>query len=118
MARSIIIPQLTSRVAIGVGASGTEFTGESAFDHAMPNDGNTLLLVRNNSATETRYLEVVMQKSIDGEAVGPKQYEIVGTQHIVLGPFRSDVYNNTHGQVEINVDNSDLRMQAFSLGGV
>jgi hypothetical protein len=90
--------------------------GDVANGNVCPNDGATFLEVLNVDASVTHVLTVQVVSGVDGLTAGPRSYTIPtsasGSQ--IIGPFPLQFYGS---QLLWNVDNTQIRVAAFSLLG-
>lgn len=94
-------------------APAAETNGDPANNHQVPNDGRTVLLVRNsNGAATARTLTVVIQGAIDGFAPAPRTYSIAAGASRYIGPFDPAIYGSL---MQVNVDNAELKLSAYNL---
>jgi hypothetical protein len=111
MARSTLT--VTNITKLGV-APPAETNGDPANNHYLPNDGlKTFLLVRNaNGSATARTLTVHLRGTVDGQSVTPRTYSIAAGASRYIGPFDTTKYGTN---VEVDVDNAELKLSAFRL---
>lgn len=111
MARGLIAVNSITRTGIAVPS---ETTGDASNFHYVPNDGATFLLVRNsNGASTARVLTVLINSTVDGQAVTSRTYSIAAAASKYIGPFPTSIYGT---QLNLNPDNAELRITAFNVG--
>ena len=113
MARVDIPVEAMSRTLTLIGSGGSEVTGDAANEHDFDNDGNTVLVVRNAGST-SRTVEIVVQQTVDGQTPPVKSLTLANAAHFVVGPFSPTAYNIA-GKVQVNVDHTEVRLQALSV---
>jgi len=84
---------------------------DQANDHTMVNNGATILLVV-NAGGATHNVQVLIEQTLDGEVVDPKDYVIPANSTVPLGPYPKQIYGDN---LLINIDHADLSLRAFSL---
>lgn len=106
MARADIPVQQANRVGINP----TWTTVTQADGASFLNDGVSLLHIWNTSGAGSVTVSIPIQTSLDGQAVPAKTYAVdntaapFGTNHMVIGPFPTTLYNNADAALEIDVD--------------
>lgn len=92
-----------------------ETNGDATNNHTIPNDGRTILIVRNANASSTaRTLTIVITGAIEGFSPTPRTYSIAAGASRVIGPFSTTAYGTS---MQVNVDNAELKLTALQLPG-
>lgn len=111
MARTVIAPTVVTRAGV---APPAEANGDSVNGNAVPNSGQTYLLLRNsNGSATTRNLTVSFANSVDGQAVTPRPYALAAGASLYVGPFPVSAYGQT---LNVNADNAELKITALQFG--
>lgn len=110
MARGLITPTAVTRAGV---APPAETTGDATNFHYVPNDGSTILLVRNsNGASTARVLTVRIATVVDGQAVTSRTYSIAAAASRYIGPFDVATYG---AQLLLDPDNAELKILALQV---
>jgi len=121
MPRVEITPADLVRTGTGIGAAGTEVTGDATNQHMFLNNGREFLLARNSSGATTRNVTLVPAQTVDGQAVAGIGIAVLLSSTKVIGPFPPGIYNQISGadigKCYFNVDHADLRFQVFRVTG-
>lgn len=83
-------------------------TGDTVNNHYTPNNGNTIVAVKNTGATVPRSVTFVTKKKIDPDQTQWDRVEAIPIGETQLfSDFSVDVYGS---QLDINVDNVELHL--------
>lgn len=94
-------------------ADPTPVTGDATNNHYVQNDGRMFLRVKNsNSGSTARTVTINIDKTVDGVDVPEVAHSIAAGAQLWLGPFPTDVYNDT---VNVDVSHAELLLTAFHL---
>lgn len=108
MARTLITPTAVTRAGV---APPAEASGDSVNGNYVPNDGSTVLLVRNSGAT-TRNMTIQFGYPIDGQTVTGRPYPLAAGVSRYVGPFDVTTYGN---QIKVDSDNAELKYVALQI---
>jgi len=113
------VPVVTiTRAGALLGSLGSEVTGDAANNHTMKNSGVEVLGLRNNGAT-TRTVTIPTPKTVDGLAIADRTVQLLANEHKIVGPFPEGTYDQAsgteQGQMHIDVDHADVRLQAWRI---
>ncbi|AYF29310.1 hypothetical protein CSH63_17930 [Micromonospora tulbaghiae] len=90
-----------------------ETNGDPVNNHSVPNDGRTVLLVRNANATSTvRTLTIRLPGAVDGQGITPRTYPIAAGASRYIGPFSPTEYG---ALMQVDVDNAELKLTALRI---
>lgn len=93
-------------------------TAAAAGGDAFPNDGKTLLVVKNaNGAATARTITLDIQKTVDGQDPASRTVSVPALKTYFIGPFPPSIYNDANGRVVItySASGADLTVGAFRL---
>ena len=90
-------------VRAGLDLTANKTTVVTANTYLMPNDGRTTLHVKNATGS-TCVVTIATPKTVDGLAVADRTVSIATAKEFDIGPFPSDPYSNSDGQVSITFD--------------
>jgi hypothetical protein len=105
----IVVP-VTEVTRAGI-VPATEVNGDSSNNHYMANDSASWLEIRNAGAS-TRTLTLVVNVTVDGQAVTNPTVSLAASASKKVGPFPIAIYGST---LNINVDHSDIKLAAYRL---
>jgi hypothetical protein len=106
MARATIPVQQANRV----GLTPAWTTVVQADGASFINDGTSLLHIWNTTGVGAVQVSVAIQATVDGQTVPDKTYAVsntdtpFGTNYLVIGPFPAQTYNDSDGNVLVDVD--------------
>lgn len=83
--------------------------GDTLEGHALPNDGKTGLVVKNESTTTDHTVTIHLSRVVDGQSVVPRTETVPFGESHAIGPFPAVDYGNS---VAIDVSSSDLKLSA------
>jgi hypothetical protein len=108
MARTLVTPLVITRTGV---SEPTESTGDVSNGNYVPNDGNTVLRIRNaNGASTARTLTIRVTSLIDGLAVTSRTVTVAAAGIKYAGPFPVATYGT---QLLLDPDNAELRIVAL-----
>lgn len=108
MARTLITPAAVTRTGV---SEPTEATGDVANGNYVPNDGVTILRVRNsNGASTARTLTMRVNTLVDGLAVTSRTVTVAAAGIKYIGPFPVATYGT---QLLLDPDNAELKIIAL-----
>lgn len=113
MPRVAITPGAVVRTGTGL-TEPTETNGDATNNHSVANDGRTVLRVRNSGAG-ARVLTVLVNKTIDGQAVTSRTYSIPAAGIRYIGPFDTTTYGTS---LLLNPEHAELKIIALQISGV
>ena len=93
---------LTAQTASRTGAEVALQAVTTAGGFEFPNTGRTLLFVLNDAGAAALTFAIVT--TVDGEAVATKDVTVTASQLWVIGPFPTDWYNDSSGNVTSTTD--------------
>ncbi|MER7930497.1 hypothetical protein ABTY96_46565 [Streptomyces sp. NPDC096057] len=109
MARTAISVTQITRAGV---AAGTEAAGDPTNNHVVPNNGKTILQVRNSGSTVARTVTFRLPGVVDGQAVTPRAVSIPISSTRWFGPFPTGDYGS---QLQVDVDNAELKLTAYGI---
>lgn len=78
------------------------YVAAQAGGHVVTNDGATFLHIKNTNGS-ARTLTIASNMTLaDGRPVVDRDEVIAATSEQFLGPFETDIYNNSDGQLELS----------------
>lgn len=83
-------------------------TGNS---YLIPNNGRVLIWL---SGATGATITVITQATVDGKAIADDTIAQTAGKDVVIGPFPPEIYNNSAGQLEIQVS-ANVNLAAFRL---
>jgi|SRR5688572_10703424 len=90
----------------------TETNGDAVNFNEVPNAGNTIILVRNNHATNAYNFVLHVRKQIDGIEVPDRVISVAAQAQYVVGPFDRETYGDT---LWIDVNAADIKLRAINV---
>ena len=120
MARtSIVVRKVARGAGLLILPDGTITAADAVNDHYMENDGETVLMIRNTSASVARTATIKVQKTLAGLDTDDITIGIDPEEIKVVGPFPQDIYgapdsDDNPGSVHVDIGNNDFEFQAWS----
>ncbi|MEU4169459.1 hypothetical protein AB0F46_21610 [Streptomyces sp. NPDC026665] len=102
---------VTAITRAGVAAP-TETTGDPTNNHAIPNNGRMVLLVRNSGSTVARTITLRLPGITDGQAITPRTVSVPQSSSRYIGPFPTGDYGSS---LHVDVDNAELKLIALGI---
>ena len=93
------VETLTAQTADRSGAQISLQSVTTADGFKFPNTGRTLLIVNNDAGALA--LNFTIQTTVDSEAVSTKDVSVTASQEWVIGPFPTEHYNDSGGNVQV-----------------
>lgn len=93
---------LTAQTATRVGAEANLQSITAAGGFTFPNNGRTLLYVENDAGALA--LSFTIQQTVDGKAVAARVATVTASENWFIGPFPTNIYNDSDGLVTCTPD--------------
>jgi hypothetical protein len=115
MARTTVPVNVLSSGGIGVGSGTGETTGDPVNFHDVDNDGDVILVARNNDGGASHFVAWECPVLMDGTPVANVAVSIGASSTIIFGPFPTRLYNQANGRVHFTVDSAQLLLKAYRM---
>jgi hypothetical protein len=79
------------------------------------NDGRTFLTVENADASNTHKVTVITPATAGGMPIEDDIITVGKSSKVKIGPYPPQVFNQSNGQLYVNVDSAELKIRAFHL---
>lgn len=79
------------------------------------NDGHIFLVVENADAAATHKVTVVTPGTSGGMAIEDDAITVGKSAKVKIGPFPVQTFNQSNGQIYVNVDSAELKLRAFRI---
>lgn len=83
----------------------------------FPNTGREFIVVRNAAAAATRTVTFALTRTVDSVTPAGKAVTLAQSTTRMIGPFPTELYNNSNGQVAVTYSDSaaDVTVQVLRL---
>lgn len=84
-------------------------------NYVAGNDGRIFITAENVDAAATHKVTVVTPGTAGGMGVEDDAVTVPKSGKLKIGPFPPQVFNQSNGQLYVNVDSAELKLRAFRL---